>query len=71
MAECFGKPAHFEGEPGPVAYLSDARQARELFGAPQVSPEMMIRWTAEWVKGGMPLLGKPTHFDVTDGQFLG
>jgi hypothetical protein len=29
-----------------------------------------MRWTADWLRRGGKQLDKPTHFQVTDGQFL-
>jgi hypothetical protein len=29
----------------------------------------MMRWVADWVRRGGPTLGKPTHFEVRDGEF--
>jgi len=57
------------GAEGPTAWLWDASRSYELFGPPQVSVEEMIEATAHWVKRGGELLGKPTHFETTDGRF--
>ena len=38
-------------------------------GAPAVSVEQMIRWTAHWIRAGGPTLNKPTHFEARDGRF--
>ncbi len=70
MGKLLGISPQFEEPEGRVAYLSDASLALRRFGAPQVSPAQMIQWTAEWVKRNLPILDKPTHYDVTDGQFL-
>jgi hypothetical protein len=40
-----------------------------LFGAPAVSVEEMIDWTANWISGHGHTYGKPTHFEVRDGKF--
>jgi hypothetical protein len=29
----------------------------------------MLAWTADWVARGGENLGKPTHFQTTDGKF--
>lgn len=59
----------FTGEESADALLSDASLATDLFGAPIVTWEMLVAWTAEWVNRGMPLLGKPTQFEARDGVY--
>jgi hypothetical protein len=29
----------------------------------------LIDWQADWIKRGLPSLGKDTHFDTRDGTF--
>jgi hypothetical protein len=31
--------------------------------------DVMLRWTAHWVKHGGRDLGRPTHFEVRDGNY--
>lgn len=64
-----GKPVAYEGTPGPVAYLNNASHSHSLFGYPRVPVAHVIRWTAEWVMQGGRSLGKPTHFEVSDGKY--
>ncbi len=66
----FGKEVRFTGEDTGMGYLSDASQSIELFGEPSVSVEQMIEWIADWLRRGGRLYDAPTHFEVTDGQFL-
>ncbi len=72
-AEEFGRlmdrEVTYAGEPGPIGYLSNATRATELFGFPSVSPRTILRWTSEWIKAGGTDLGKPTHFEVSNGKF--
>ena len=42
---------------------------RQLVGAPETAVERLLDWVADWVRGGGPLLGKPTHFEARDGSF--
>ncbi len=73
VAEAFGRqlgrPAQFVGDEGPKALLSDAGRAFLLFGPPTVGVERLIGWVAGWVARGGPTLGKPTHFQASDGRF--
>jgi len=34
-----------------------------------VTPEQMVRWTADRVSRGGKSHGKPTHFEVRDGKY--
>jgi hypothetical protein len=65
----FGVEAMFTGEETSSALLSNAAEAHALFGYPTVTPARMMDWIAHWIRTGGPLLGKPTHFEVRDGQF--
>lgn len=74
VAEEFGRHLDKEvtyqvEESGPVGYLNNAGRAMELFGYPEVSARTVIRWAAGWMKQGGRSLGKPTHFEVSDGKF--
>jgi len=70
LSRRMGKSPQFRGSGGDKAYLSNASRADELFGQPETPIEQMLDWTAEWVRHGGKSLAKPTHFTVTDGQFL-
>jgi nucleoside-diphosphate-sugar epimerase len=70
FAELLGrKPPRFTGVEAPTALLSDSSRMVELLGPPQVPLGQLIAWTADWVAGGRPLLGKPTGFQRRDGRF--
>jgi len=59
----------FRGEEGSSALLNNAATAHGLFGYPAVTPAEMMDWIAHWISIDGPLLGKPTHFEVRDGNF--
>jgi nucleoside-diphosphate-sugar epimerase len=59
----------FAGTESDLALLSDASRCERLFGRPRVSVETLIQWTAEWIRGRLPTLDKPTHFETRDGAF--
>ncbi|MFP4383628.1 MAG: NAD-dependent epimerase/dehydratase family protein [Spirochaetia bacterium] len=69
FAAILGKTVRLRGEESRFCALSNASRSFELFGYPKVSLNRMIRWTAHWVRHGMPSLGKPTHFDERKGEF--
>lgn len=59
----------FVGEPAADALLNNASEACRRFGSPRVSPAVLMRWIADWIERGQPLLNKPTHFENRDGKF--
>ncbi|TXT46197.1 MAG: NAD-dependent epimerase/dehydratase [Spirochaetes bacterium] len=67
----FGKAPCFSGneKPDSKAYLANAAKSFALFGYPAISLETMIDMTAVWVASGGSSLGKPTHFEQTDGKY--
>ena len=69
FGELLGTEPNFIGNEGDSAWLWDASRSYEWFGPPRVSLDEMILATADWVRRGGELLGKPTHFETTDGQF--
>jgi len=70
FGKLFGKPVCYRGEDAGKAYLANAAESIRLLGPPRVHPDTIMPWVAEWIKSGGRQLGKPTHFQVTDGQFL-
>ncbi len=66
----FQKEVTFTGQDTETYYLSNSDKSNKLFGNPRISPDEMVKWIAEWIQTGGSILGKPTHFEVTDGQFL-
>jgi len=69
FAKFMNKTVSFKNRESPTALLSNGQKAFQLFGEPRVSAEEMIRWAADWIMRGQPLLGKPTHFEARDGRF--
>jgi nucleoside-diphosphate-sugar epimerase len=64
----FSRAPRFTGAPGP-ALLGNPAQCVSLLGAPEVSLARLLDWVAAWVEQGGRSLGKPTHFEATDGRF--
>ena len=69
LGKLMGKEVSFSGSEADTALLSDAAKARRLLGSPAMPIDRVIGWTAEWVAAGKPQLGKPTHFQVSDGDY--
>jgi nucleoside-diphosphate-sugar epimerase len=73
IAERFGKlmgrPVTFTGVESDRALLNDASRALERFGPPAVDIDHVMTWTADWIVRQGRLLGKPTHFEVSDGRY--
>ncbi|WP_254509287.1 NAD-dependent epimerase/dehydratase family protein [Anatilimnocola floriformis] len=72
-AEQFGtllqREITIRGTEGTNALLNDGRAGHLILGQPQVPATQMIAWTADWIRRGGESLGKPTHFQTTDGKF--
>ena len=73
VAERFGnlmnKPVRLTGTESPVALLSCAERAFDLYGKPRVQLDDMVEMTADWIMRGGTSLGKSTHFEVVDGKY--
>jgi nucleoside-diphosphate-sugar epimerase len=69
FGERFGKTPVFAGTEAPDGWLVNTAQAMRLFGYPRVPLARLVDWTADWIRRGLPSLGKDTHFDTRDGQF--
>ena len=73
LAERFGGRmgilADVRGVEAADALLSDTARMHELLGSPTVTAPVLIEWVAHWLERRMPLLAKPTNFEVRDGNF--
>jgi nucleoside-diphosphate-sugar epimerase len=69
FAARFGRPARFAGQEGADALLGDAARCVAALGPPEVTLDQLVLWTADWVARGGRDLGKPTHFEATDGRY--
>jgi nucleoside-diphosphate-sugar epimerase len=69
LAARLGTEAKVVGQEAATALLSDTSAALALFGAPLVPLGRMLDWVADWVKAGGTSFGKPTKFEVRDGEF--
>jgi nucleoside-diphosphate-sugar epimerase len=69
LGERLGTEPVFTGTEGADALLSDASRMHELLDHPLLPVTTLLDWVASWVRGGGPLLGKPTSFERRDGRF--
>ena len=69
LGERLGIEPKFCGEPAPRILLSDASALADRLGQPETSITTVLDWTASWLKQGGRTLGRPTKFQVSDGQF--
>ena len=73
VAERFGGRlgilADVRGDEAPDALLSDTARMVQLLGYPSVPAPVLIEWVAHWLERRMPMLAKPTKFEVRDGQY--
>ena len=64
-----GRKARIVGTEAATGWLNNASRMVAEFGAPRVPLARMIAWTADWVANDRESLGKPTHYEVRDGQY--
>ena len=69
LGRLMGRPLHVVGQEAPTAYLCNTGELQRLLGTPATPLEVVLRWTAHWIESGGRTLGKPTHFEVRDGQY--
>ncbi|MBI2796747.1 MAG: NAD-dependent epimerase/dehydratase family protein [Gemmatimonadetes bacterium] len=65
----FGIAADIRGNEAPDALLGDTARLQSLLGLPGVNARLLMEWVASWLERRMPLLGKPTQFEVRDGRY--
>jgi nucleoside-diphosphate-sugar epimerase len=64
-----GRTPKIVGTESPTGWLNNASRMMEEFGPPRVPLARMIEWTADWIAHDRESLGKPTHYEVRDGQY--
>lgn len=69
FGELLGREPLLTGTEAPTALLSNAQRCHALFGYPDLPLGTLVEHTARWLSAGLPLLGKPTHFQRRDGSF--
>jgi len=69
LGQLFGCEPRFSGEEAKTALLGNSARICAALGPPSTSLDAMLRRIAHWVKLGGRNLGKPTHFEVRDGNY--
>jgi len=69
LGEELGQAPVFAGEDAGDGWVIDCSEMTRLFGLPRVPIERLIAWQADWLRRGLPSLGKDTHFEARDGRY--
>jgi nucleoside-diphosphate-sugar epimerase len=69
FGELLGREPVFSGSESATALTANAARICSKLGTPRTPIEVMARWTAHWVKQGGRDWGRPTHFEVRDGNY--
>ncbi|MBI3848758.1 MAG: NAD-dependent epimerase/dehydratase family protein [Verrucomicrobia bacterium] len=69
FGELFGRPPQLVGKEAPTSLIGNPTRLCAQLGRPSVQLETMLRWIAHWLKQGGRNLGRPTHFEVRDGNY--
>lgn len=69
LGELLDRAPNFSATEAPTALLGNSDKLSAKLGGPSVPLDQMLRWIAHWVKQGGRNLGKPTHFEVRDGNY--
>ena len=64
-----GKPPRFHGSEAATALLGNSKPLCAQLGEPALKLDQMLRWIAHWIASGGRSLGRPTHFEVRDGNY--
>lgn len=69
LGELMQRTPRFVGEENSTALLANATRLCARLGSPPTRLETMLAWVARWVQSGGRDLGRPTHFEVRDGNY--
>lgn len=69
FGELMGRRTQIIGHEAETALLSNSTALWSKLGEPATPLDSVVQWTAHWVMGAKPTLGKPTHFEVRDGKY--
>lgn len=70
MGRLMGRPIEFvKNAAGDLSLLNNSGKMQKLFGMPRIGLEDMICLQAQWIMDGGASIGKPTHYEVSNGKF--
>ena len=69
FGEIMGRDVQFVGHEADNALLGNPTRLCAQLGEPATPLDRVMRWTAHWILHQGRLLGKPTHFEVRDGNY--
>lgn len=69
LGQLLDRPPTFSGVEAPTSLLGNATKIAGALGAPSIPLDTLLPWVADWVRHGRKNLGRPTHFEVRDGQY--
>jgi nucleoside-diphosphate-sugar epimerase len=65
----FDRAPVFTGTEQPKAWVVDTSRQHDIYGPLEVDVATMVAWVADWLRQGGRTLGKPTRFEVRDGDY--
>ena len=69
LGQLLEREPRFAGTEAHTALLANSARLCHQLGEPSLGLETVLRWIAHWVRNEGRNLGKPTHFEVRDGQY--
>jgi nucleoside-diphosphate-sugar epimerase len=69
LGALLNRPPRFTGREAATTLVVDASRLCATLGPPRIPIDRLLRWAAHWVQHGGRDLGKPTHFEVRDGNY--
>ncbi len=69
LAQRMDRPPQFSGRESTTALLTNPTKLWNVLGTPPVTLDPMLDWVADWTRHGGRSLGKPTHFEVRNGNY--
>jgi nucleoside-diphosphate-sugar epimerase len=69
FGELMNTPVIITGKEADDALIINTSRLYEQFGTPSTPIEPILHWVSNWITSDQPVLNKPTHFQVRNGQY--